>query len=92
MTWWRDWARSANMRASSVWGTMPPVSGVAAGVEDDGADAVAEGGSAGVAEGDDVVSGGLKCSGEEAELGGFAGAVQALEGDEVAAGHRCEFT
>ena len=45
------------------------------GVEEDGADAVAEDGSTGLAEGDDGVTFGLERGGEAAELGGLAGAV-----------------
>ena len=56
-----------------------------AGVEEDGADAVAEGGVAGVAEGGDGVAVGFKRGCETAKLGGFARAVQAFEGDEVTA-------
>ena len=56
--------------------------GLGAGVEQDGADAVAEGGAAGLAEGDDAVAGGLERGGEALELRGLAGAVEAFEGDE----------
>ena len=59
--------------------------GLAAGVEQDGADAVAEGRAAGLAEGDDAVAVGFECGGEVLELRGFAGAVEAFEGDEKAA-------
>ena len=56
--------------------------GFAAGVEEDGADAVAEGRASGLAKGDDRVAGGLERGGKVLELGGFAGAVEAFEGDE----------
>ena len=59
-------------------------SGFAAGVEQDGADAVAEGRTAGLAECDDGVAVGFECGREELELRGFAGAVEAFEGDEKA--------
>ena len=58
-----------------------------AGVEEDAADAVAEGGSAGLAEGDYGVAFGFERGGEAAELGGFAGAVEAFECDEMSARH-----
>jgi hypothetical protein len=56
--------------------------GFAAGVEEDGADAVAERRASGLAEGDDAVAGGFECGGEVLELRGLAGAVEAFEGDE----------
>jgi hypothetical protein len=56
--------------------------GFAAGVEEDGADAVAEGRASGLAEGDDAVAVGLECGGQVLELRGLAGAVEAFEGDE----------
>ena len=56
--------------------------GIAAGVEEDGADAIAEGRATGLAEGDDAVAVGLECGGEMPELRGLAGAVEAFEGDE----------
>ena len=62
--------------------------GLGARVEQDGADAVAERGGAGLAQGDDGVAGGGEPGGETAQLGGFAGAVQPFERDEVAARHR----
>ena len=62
--------------------------GFGAGVEEDAADAVAEGGTAGLAEGDYFVACGLKGCGQAAELGGLAGAVETFEGDEVATRHR----
>ena len=49
--------------------------GFGAGVEEEVADAFAEGGRAGVAEGYDGLSLGDEVGGEAAELGGFAGAV-----------------
>ena len=61
--------------------------GLGFGVEEDGADAVAEGGSAGLAESDDGVSLGFERGGETAELGGFARAVETFEGEEEAVGH-----
>lgn len=61
--------------------------GFASGVEQDAADAVAEAGAAGLAEGDDAMAFGFERGGEPAELGGLAGAVQALEGDEESAAH-----
>ena len=51
------------------------------------ADAVAERGGAGIAEGDDGVAGFGEPGGEAAELGGLAGAVETFEGDEVTARH-----
>jgi hypothetical protein len=62
-------------------------SGFAARVEEDGADAVAEGCAAGLAEGDDAVSVGFECGGEVLELRGLAGAVEAFKGDEECLGH-----
>ena len=61
--------------------------GFGAGVEEDAADAVAEGGSAGLAEGDYGVAFGFEGGGEAAELGGFSGAVEAFEGNEMSARH-----
>ncbi len=62
--------------------------GLAARVEDDGADAVAERRSAGLAERDDAAAVGSKRGGEAAQLRSFAGAVEAFEGDEEARLHR----
>ena len=59
--------------------------GLAAGVEEDGADAVAEGRAAGLAESDDAVAVGFERGGEVFELRSFARAVEAFEGDEKAA-------
>ncbi len=87
-----DWARSANMRAISASGGDGAEGGFGAGVEEDAADAVAEGGAAGLAEGDDLVAFGLKRGGEAAELGGFAGAVETFEGDEISARHSLQLT
>ena len=69
---------------------MGPSGGFGAGVEQDGADAVAEGGASGLAEGDDFVAFGFERCGEAAELGGFSGAVETFEGDEISALHRDE--
>ncbi len=55
-----DWARSANMRAISASGSDGAEGGFGFGVEEDAADAVAEGGAAGLAEGDDVVAFGFE--------------------------------
>ncbi len=61
---------------------MGAVGGLGTGVEDDGADALAEGGVAGVAEGGYDVAGGFEEGGETAELGGLAGAVETFKADE----------
>ncbi len=65
--------------------------GFGAGVEEEAADAFAEGGRAGVAERDDAAALRDKVGGEAAELGGFAGAVESLEGDEEPTGHDGSF-
>jgi hypothetical protein len=59
--------------------------GLGAGVEEYGAETVAERGGAGLAQADDGAAGGSEPGGEAAHLRGFAGAVQALEGDEASA-------
>ena len=46
--------------------------GFGAGIDEDGADAVAQGGGAGLTKGDDPVAGGFKRGCEAAELGGFS--------------------
>jgi len=56
--------------------------GLAAGVEEDGTDTVAEGCTAGLAEGDDTLAISFERGGEMLELRGLAGAVEAFEGDE----------
>jgi hypothetical protein len=56
--------------------------GFAAGVEQDGADAVAQRRAAGLAEGDNAMAFGFERGGEVLELRGLAGAVEAFEGDE----------
>ncbi len=55
------------------------------------ADAVTEGSAAGLAGGDDMVTGGEEVVTQEMELGGFTGAVETFEGDEVSARHGVEF-
>ena len=77
-----DWARSANMRAISAAGAIGPRAASERESRRIAADTVAERGAAGLAEGDDGVAFGLKRGGEAAELGGFAGAVEAFEGNE----------
>ena len=52
---------------------------------EDGAEAVAERGGAGLAQADDGAAGSGEPCGEATHLGGLAGAVQALEGDEDSA-------
>ena len=69
-------------------GSYGAESGFGTGVEEDAADAVAEGGSAGLAEGDYGSTLRFEGGGETAELGGLAGAVQTFEGDEITARHR----
>ena len=54
------------------------------GVEEQGADLVADGGSAGLPDGDPGEIPGVKELAEEAELGGFAGAVQSFKCEEEA--------
>ena len=63
--------------------------GFGAGVEEEGADAVAEGGSAGLAQGYDGSAVGAEVGFQAAELSGFAGAVDTFEGDKEALGHLC---
>jgi hypothetical protein len=61
-------------------------------VQKNGADAVAESGAAWVAQGDDGAALRGQGFGEAPELGGLAGAIEALEGDKKAARHRVEFS
>ena len=72
------WARSANMRAISVMGASER----GAGVEQQSADAVAGGGAAGLASDHGVEAALLHPRGQALDLRGFAGAVEAFEGDE----------
>jgi hypothetical protein len=66
--------------------------GLAARVKQDGADAVAESGAAGLAEGDDTAAVGFERTGEALQLGGFARPVEAFEGDEQSPAHVPQFT
>jgi len=66
------------------------VGGFGAGVEQNAADTVAEGRSSGLAKGDNFVSLDLKRGGEAAKLGGFSGAVEAFEGNEISARHNLQ--
>ena len=63
-----------------------------AGVEQEGADAVAGGGAAGLAGNDGIEAALLHPSCQALDLRGFAGAVEALEGDEQSARHGDEST
>jgi len=62
--------------------------GFGGGVDEDGADAVAEWSASGLAECDDGASFGFERSGEAAELRSFSGAVETFKGDEISALHR----
>ena len=61
--------------------------GLGAGVQQDRADAIAEGRAAGLAEGDYGVAGGSEPGGEAAKLGRLAGAVETFEGDKETTRH-----
>jgi hypothetical protein len=64
--------------------------GFGAGVEQNGANAVAERGGAGVAQHDNGVAGAVSQAARRRKLGGLAGAVETFEGDEVTARHRVQ--
>ena len=65
---------------------------IGGGGDEQGADAVAEGGSAGLTGGDDEMTSREEIFVQQLKLRGFAGAVEAFEGDEVSARHGVEFT